>query len=197
MEDNIICNSEDLVIEPITTETPVPLEPETCPECEMTQDNYFTHPIYFGTLQNAVTTIWNYHLSTNKHYIHVELEALYHMLLGQADSLIEIYYGTQNMIPPTSTFINVLPSCEKDCIQYLNDLSKFIRDGREQLFSKDLTEIWSSIDDMLTIIDRTLYKLTSFKEEPIQTFEEFIYSSTHHLNESCGDCDCSDDEEEE
>lgn len=129
---------------------------------------------YFGTLQSSVTTVWTYHLKTNKHFVHVELDKLYHTLLEKVDNLIEVYQGIigGNV---DGEFVNVIYSTDKDESGYLMELRNYIITGRMELFPEEWTEVWSIIDDILNIMDSTIYKLTSFSEPAIKTFESFCY----------------------
>ena len=194
-------------VEPILNDpTPSPLSDDTLgdttgeienvpvlPEIEYTINNYL------GTIQESVVSIWKYHLSTNKHYIHVELDTLYHQMLDYVDSVIEQYQGVIVGIVPATDYVNVLNVAEYDYLTYLQALRQFVIIGRKKVFSEELTEIWSTIDDIISALDSTIYKLSAFKEEPILTFEAYCYEMEHNkLNENCGHCkNCDDDNEEE
>ena len=59
---------------------------------------------------------------------------------------------------------NTIETDIKDPVNYLKKLKKFIKDGRKELIKEEDTEIWSDIDEILSIIDSTLYKLQELKE---------------------------------
>ena len=178
IEDTITPNDE-VVVEPIQREEPILSLGE-----------------YFGTLQESVTTIWKYHLSTRKHYIHVELDALYHMMLGLVDRLIETYQGCIVAVLEPEQYVNTLFMEGKDEMSYLLCLRNFVVEGRNKLFVDQLTEVWSTIDDILNALDSTIYKLNAFKEEPVKTFEAFCYENYSKLNEEFEDESENEDEEE-
>lgn len=163
------------------------------PEIEYTINNYL------GTIQESVVSIWKYHLSTNKHYIHVELDTLYHQMLDYVDAVIEQYQGIIVGIVPATDYVNVLNVAEYDYLTYLQALRQFVIIGRKKVFSEELTELWSTIDDIISALDSTIYKLSAFKEEPVLTFEAYCYEMEHNkLNENCGHCkNCDNNEEEE
>ena len=89
-------------------------------------------------------------------------------------------------------FVNVIFDVDKDETQYLHSLRNFIIVAREKIFSKELTELWSAIDDILASIDSALYKLSVFKEPAVQTFESFCYERFEKCQEND---DYNDDEE--
>lgn len=221
-----IYNTEDLVLEPEVEDildTPVPGEPTpaACPDCGDTYEPLptpvtepepipdYTPELFFGTLQSAVMIFWKYHLATNKHFEHVELERTYHCLLSCTDRMIEVHQGyTGQVIDPSLYYSVFLMTPGEDVKVYIQKLVTFIRGARVHLFdSENYSEMGNLIDEVLTELDTVYYKLNTFKENPIQTFEEFTYANRQSINESCGcdcgceDCDCDDedgnDEEEE
>lgn len=210
-----IYNTEDLIIEPEVEDilgepNPVPVQTDVTTNVLNAgplpvEPTPFTIEQYFGTLQNAVLNVWKLHLATKRHFEHVELERTYHILLSITDRLIEMYMGCVGNTLDPNTFFNTLPY-EPDTLTYLNSLTLFVRAGRNELFDpKNHSEIYSILDELLTELDQVSYKIKTFKEEPIQTYEEFSYSYEKSLNEGCDcdyeGCDCdyegSDEEEEE
>lgn len=197
----------DVVVEPETiTSFPVeepetvvdtPLPVNTLGNCVDTLGNCdYTMGEYLGTLQEAVVNIWKLHLHTRKHFIHVELDTLYHQMLSYVDTLIEQYMGCIEAVLPISDYVNKLFVNESTTeLQFLNMLRCFVLGGREKLFASTMTEIWSTIDDIIGALDSTIYKLVAFEEnpQPVQTFESFCYEHFSCLNENCD----FDDEEEE
>lgn len=212
MTTNLLDNEENILnpvgeeIEDITMECPstvgveLPTQSDVCVadtpvEIVNSVDSKSTITLgeYLGTLQESVVSIWKYHLHTRKHFIHVELDSLYHIMLSLVDTLIEQYMGCVQGVLSTSDYVNVLYVCDdKSELTFLNELRNFVIDGRSLVFSESLTEIWSTIDDIIGALDSTIYKLSAFSEcEPIQTFEAFCYEHFNSLNENY------DDEEEE
>lgn len=197
---------EDIVLEPqpvdsVTCEEPVVKAGDLCSSEPCAESPTYTIGDFFGTLQEAVTNIWKYHLTTDKHFIHEELRTTYYALLEITDHIIEAYQGLVCVIP-ADQYVNKVSSAGLSCVEYLRNMRSFIRTSRT-VFLQEWTEIHSLIDDILKELDTTLYKIVNFQEMPIQTFEEFCYSQKFkHLNEKhCKDCDEDetefDDEEEE
>lgn len=196
---------EDTELIPIPTDTNTPAVPNTNVTCNMeadiedidtnvcagaTSDSY-TVGSYFGTLIEATNIIWKYHLSTNTHWLHQELDYLYHAMRDKVDFLIEQYQGIIEGIIPSCDYANKL-TMVLGITWYIRDLRTFLIDGRLHLFSQTDSAIWSTIDDLIALLDRIIYKLTAFNEQqPVQTFEAFCYE-----NFDCMDDDYSEDEEE-
>lgn len=200
-------NTKEIVLEPeiedITCDVPVEpsVETDTCVIDEPVQDITNEQPqittgTFFGTLQEAVVGVWKFHLSTNKHFEHVELDRTYNILLSYVDSLVEMYQGILGNVLDKNEYVNVVSYTDCDCKTYLNNLRAFVIQGKETLFAT-LSEMCSKIDDIIELLDTTIYKLNTFQEPVVQTFESFCYSHQYDdLNESCCD-DENDDEEEE
>lgn len=126
---------------------------------------------FFGTLQECVTIVWRFHLKTRKHHIHNDLNDFYQAALDKVDNIIEQYQGICGIIE--DPFTNCVVGEGKDEISYLQELKSFIENNKCIL--GDHSEINSSIDEFLGLIDSTLYKLTSFTESAVKSFEEFVY----------------------
>ncbi|MCM1217026.1 MAG: hypothetical protein NC548_21215 [Lachnospiraceae bacterium] len=174
------------------------IEPLPLPDGGTAESSY-TIEHFFGTLQEAVTTVWRYHLQTRTHFIHVELNNLYHSILSIVDSLIEQYQGATSSVIENyyNAVFDIFPDSgeKKSVYEYLVELRCFILVCREKTIPKDLTEIWSMSDEILSAIDIAIYKINTFQDDrAIKTYEEFCYENYKYLNENC---DCGDDEEEE
>lgn len=152
---------------------------------------------FFGTLQESVINIWKLHLNTKKHFIHQELDYLYHVMLAKTDSMIEQYMGIVGGTIPSNEYVNtiyLLPETTE--VLFLMQLRDYIIKGRNILFPPEWSELWSTVDEVLSALDSTIYKLSNFDEQPVLTFEQFCFEKYKPLNESCEDCGDSDEEEE-
>ena len=151
--------------EPVSSECPS-CEGEGCPACE----GAVRVADVFGTLQEAVTIIWRYHLKTKKYSNHIALHEFYDKALDLVDDIIERYQGINGIIEDQYT--NCV--CPGDCeVDYLNSLRDFINTNK--FVVGDHSELQSSFDDILGLIDTTLYKLTSFCESEVKSYEQFVY----------------------
>ena len=135
---------------------------------------------YFGTLQEAVVITWRYHLKTRKHYIHVELDSLYSKLIKLVDSVIEQTQADHGVI---TDYYNCVFDTDSPENVYFRNLRGYIIAGREYLFGDGETAIWSTIDEIISELNSIIYKLETFNEEPIQTFESYCYENYHNFED--------------
>ena len=156
--------------------------PCPCDACEGTPVDIPTITVgqYFGTLQESVTIVWRFHLKTRKHHVHVTLNEFYEKALDIVDDIIEQYQGICGVIE--EPYVNCVVGEGKTEGEYLTELAAFVENNR-CVASCGHTEIDSVIDDFLGLIDTTNYKLNSFCEHAVKSFDEFCYEN---LNESCG-----------
>lgn len=162
-----------------------------CPNCEPTpcvQGEGCSIGQIFGTFQEAVTIIWQYHLKTRKHHVHVTLNDFYEKALDVVDDLIEMYQGIHGIVE--EPFTNNLCADGTSEVEYLNNLRAFVENNKFALGTD--SEIASAVDDFLGLIDTTLYKLTAFTEHNVKSFNEFVYED--YVSEGCG---CSKEDEED
>lgn len=106
----------------------------------------------FGTLQHAVIDTWDEHLNASQHNVHVILDDFYKELPEKVDELIEHWMGIYGKV---GKYKNVI-EYDADPIKYLETLRELVRKGRD-LFKE--SELQSDVDDILGLIDSTLYKL--------------------------------------
>ena len=130
---------------------------------------------YFGTLQQSFVEIWKNHLQTSKYRDHKALNDYYDEIVDKVDSLIEAWQGINGK---TGELKNTLDTKFDEPIPYLEALKKFTKEGRDELINKDDTELWSTIDDILNLIDSTLYQLKEFKEDNgMKSLKDYILES--------------------
>lgn len=182
----------------VPVETPVP----ECPNCDgegcptpCVQGDGLSVGQIFGTFQEAVTIIWAYHLKTRKYSAHMALNEFYEKALDIVDDIIETYQGIHGIVE--EPFTNNLCADGTSEVEYLNNLRAFVENNKFVLGTD--SEIGSVVDDFLGLIDTTLYKLTSFTEHAVKSFNEFVYED--YVKEGCGchkeDDDANEEEEEE
>lgn len=145
-----------------------------CPSSSVTVGNFF------GTIQECVTIIWRFHLKTRKHHIHVTLNEFYEKALDIVDDIIEQYQGICGVVE--DPFVNCIVGDGKSEGEYLTELKAFVENNKCVL--GDHSEINSTIDEFLALIDSTLYKITSFTESAVKSFDEFVYEDYPAIKES-------------
>lgn len=192
---NIDVPVEEPTLAPTDEIIPAPVEDTTIPtddNCKCNTCCQECNPVtiggFFGTIQESVTITWRMHLKTKKHYIHVALNEFYDDAIKIVDNIIEQYQGICGIVE--EPFVNCIAGEGKTESEYLNELKTFVETNKSIL--GDHTEINSTIDEFLSLIDAKLYKIISFCENVVKSFEEFCYEE---LNEKC--CGCKKDFDDE
>lgn len=126
---------------------------------------------FFGTLQESITAEWRKHLQTNKYSKHVALDDFYKSMPEKVDALIEAYQADNDIVKDYKCILKD----DMDAIEYLQELKKITKEGRRLLKSSELESL---TDDILSLIDSTLYKLKHLKEN---------MSLSSYLQEKLGD----------
>ena len=192
----VICdNPEEQTLIPTDDIIPTPVDVPGTPECGAScpENSVVTVANIFGTLQECVTITWRLHLKTRKHHIHVTLNEFYEKALDIVDDIIEQYQGIYGVVE--DTFTNCVVGDGKSESEYLTELKTFIENNRCVL--GDHSEINSTIDEFIALIDSTIYKITSFCENEIKSFDEFVYEDYNAIKEACkhdrfGERSCDD-----
>ena len=201
----VICdNPEEQTLIPTDDIIPTPVDVPGTPECGTgcpddgcgtgcPENSVVTVANIFGTLQECVTITWRLHLKTRKHHIHVTLNEFYDKALDIVDDIIEQYQGIYGVVE--DTFTNCVVGDGKSESEYLTELKTFIENNRCVL--GDHSEINSTIDEFIALIDSTIYKITSFCENEIKSFDEFVYEDYNAIKEACkhdrfGERSCDD-----
>ena len=149
---------------------------------------------YFGTMLESVNQMHKDHLKTSKYSDHKALNEFYDDATEAVDSIIECYQGIYGKVDIAG---NALES-DGDPVSYLENLKSYVYDSRADLIKEDDTELWSEIDNFLSLIDSTLYKLKELKESVNSSLYESmsgLKSLTMYLNEKCcGGKKCDEDD---
>ena len=180
----VICdNPEEQTLIPTDDIIPTPVDVPGTPECGAScpENSVVTVANIFGTLQECVTITWRLHLKTRKHHIHVTLNEFYDKAIDIVDDIIEQYQGIYGVVE--DTFTNCVVGDGKSESEYLTELKTFIENNRCVLGNH--SEINSTIDEFLALIDSTIYKITSFCENQIKSFDEFVYEDYTAIKEAC------------
>lgn len=121
----------------------------------------------FGTLQQSMVETWRSHLKTSKYSEHIALDEYYSEIVGKVDTLIENWMGTHEKV---EDYVNLLTDEEYESIAYLEALRDIVVEGRELM---DSSELESNVDDILGLIDRTLYKLKELTENKVTSLSTY------------------------
>ena len=122
----------------------------------------------FGTLQQSMVETWRSHLKTSKYSEHIALDEYYNAIVDLVDALVENWMGTHDKV---EDYVNLLTDEEYESIQYLEALREIVIEGRDLM---DSSELESNVDDILGLIDRTLYKLKELTESKVTPLSKYI-----------------------
>ena len=117
---------------------------------------------FFGTLQGAVTAEWRKHLQTNKYSKHMALDEFYKEMPEKIDALIEAWQADHD---PVEDYKNILDE-GMNALKFLEELKKLTKEGRELMEGE--SELESLVDDILSQIDSTIYKLKRLSESLVE-----------------------------
>lgn len=101
-----------------------------------------------------------YHLQTKSFAKHIALDEFYKGIGKITDKVIEIYQGRGGIV----TGYKLGPMREDErCEDYLGELSANIISIRYEAIPREWTNIHNELDNALTLIDQTLYKIKNLK----------------------------------
>jgi hypothetical protein len=124
----------------------------------------------FGTLQQAVVGSWRKHLRTAKYGKHVALNDFYEELPDLVDALIEGYMGATGK--KIKGYDNIIQSKNMNTLTYLQELKKICKQGYELL--DDNEELEGLLDDIVNLINSTLYKVKELSEHQMMDLKDFV-----------------------
>jgi DNA-binding ferritin-like protein len=124
----------------------------------------------FGTLQMSVVATWRKHLRSAKYSKHMALDEFYKEMPEKVDDLIEAWMGAYGK--KVSGFTNVLSSSNMNTLKYLVELKRVCKEGRSLMNDND--ELNSLLDDIINLINSTLYKVKELSESEIVDLKDFI-----------------------
>lgn len=130
----------------------------------------------FGTLQQSVIAAWRKHLRGAKYSKHMALDEFYKEMPELVDNLIEVWMGVKGH--KIDGFNNVIQSSNLNTIKYLQELRGVVKKGYALMEGEP--ELEACLDDILALIDSTLYKVKELSESETNNFKDL----KEFLNES-------------
>lgn len=131
----------------------------------------------FGTLQMSVVATWRKHLRSAKYGKHMALDEFYKEMPEKVDDLIEAYMGAYGK--KIGAFQNILSSSNMNTLKYLQELKRVCKEGYDLL--DDNEELEGLMDDIVNLINSTLYKVKELSESTMMDLSDFVNEA---LNES-------------
>ena len=117
-------------------------------------------PDLFATLLNSATTAHILHLQTNSYAQHKALNTLYSDLPDLADSLIEAYQGKYGVVKDYPSQSVTTPS---DALGFVQELRAYVAANRYVALKQSDSELQNITDNIVELLDSTIYKLTFLK----------------------------------
>lgn len=144
---------------------------------------------FLGTLLQSVTDAHTMHLATKKFSTHKALNDYYDDAPDVVDELIEAMQGVDGEIE-----LKPLTIPTDDPIKYFEELRELAVSGKSEFIDDD--EIASDCDNVISLIDQTLYKLKELKENR-NNMRTSLYESmsdlrsiSDYIEEKCKTEDC-------
>lgn len=134
---------------------------------------------FFGTLQQSIVAEWRKHLKTSKYSKHMALDEFYTEMPELVDQLIEDYQAVNGVIDEYSC---AFESSSLTALEYLEELREFIKDSRSEFIDGE-SELESDLDNILSLIDSTIYKVRELKENKIMSLKSYLNESLN-VNEA-------------
>ena len=106
---------------------------------------------------HARTAAHIFHLKTRSYAVHMALHGFYDEIVDLADAFAETYQGCVGLIEDYPTRYTMPATAEA----MLSDLYDWIEDNREGI--SDESHLQALIDDILTLVESTKYKLRFLK----------------------------------
>lgn len=132
----------------------------------------------FGTLQQSVISAWRKHLRTAKYSKHMALNDFYEEMPDKVDALIEAWMGVNGK--KIKSYDNIIQSKNMNTLIYLKELRKVVKQGYALMNGE--AELEAKLDDIVELIDSTLYKVKELSEDKVTDLKDFLTESL--LNEA-------------
>lgn len=124
----------------------------------------------FGTLQMSVVAGWRKHLKSAKYGKHIALQEFYEEMPDKVDALIEGWMGAHGK--KVGSFQNILSSSNMNTLKYLQELKRICKEGYDLLDDND--ELKGLMDDIVNLINSTLYKVKELSESSMMDLADFV-----------------------
>lgn len=113
----------------------------------------------FSNLLQSTVQVHIYHLQSKSYSEHVALGTFYNEIVDLTDSLIEQYQGKYGIITTyqSVSLINTTP------IEYIRSLRMLVESTRYTELKETDTHLQNITDEIISLIDSTLYKLINLK----------------------------------
>lgn len=128
--------------------------------------------IFFSKLLHSEVQTHIFHLQIQDYAAHVAIGGFYDDIQDLNDNLIEKCQGAHDVIVTNyqlDPIINLQSSSKltvaniQMIIGYLDELRTFLKENKLQVFSEDDTDLLNILDEIIGLINATIYKLKFLK----------------------------------
>jgi hypothetical protein len=112
---------------------------------------------FASTMLHSITCVHMLHLKTTSYAAHIALSEYYESIDDLIDLWIEAYQGKYGLIEKYDDSFED----HDNALEYMIMMSDYVADMRVRL--PEDSELQNIIDEMVALIDRTIYKLRTFK----------------------------------
>lgn len=134
----------------------------------------------FGTLQQSVVSAWRKHLKAYKYSDHMALDEFYDEMPEKVDDLIEAWMGVNGK--KLKNYTNILNASNMGTLKYLRELRRLVKQGYPLMNGE--SELEAKLDDILELIDSTLYKIKELGGEDTNENKYKMKDLKDFINES-------------
>ena len=113
---------------------------------------------FISELFNSRTQVHIFHLNTTSFAAHKALNEYYDGIIDLADSIAEAYQGKYGIIKGYAKTVTFVETGKP--VEYLRGIRECVTGCRYDTFSKEDSNIQNEIDNVVTLLDSTIYKLT-------------------------------------
>jgi hypothetical protein len=113
---------------------------------------------FISELFNSRTQAHIFHLNTNSFAAHKALNEYYDGIVGLADTIAEAYQGKYGIIKGYAKSVSFVETGKP--VDYLCGILDCVVGCRYDTFSREDTNLQNEIDNVVTLLNETIYKLT-------------------------------------
>jgi len=119
---------------------------------------------FFSLILGAKLTGHILHLQCDEFAEHIALDEFYKGQQKNADKIIEVYQGCTKEIVQYDTVTLIFGiDYHGRCLDYLSELKSAICNNRYDIVPRELTNVHNEIDNFISTLDQTIYKITFLK----------------------------------
>lgn len=101
---------------------------------------------------------WTVKGDMGSHAAHTALNEYYDSIIEKIDELVEVYTGQYDLVEGYE-IIDTTGTKTKDKIEYFQGIAEYIKENRYKAISEEDTHLQNTIDEVVSLVYKLLYKL--------------------------------------